>query len=643
LFAHLKTLRFTGDDGLEANFVTSILAVLLLRVFAMIYFSISIPRALLAALAVLPLSAWSDPAQIPAVDLSGLPGITHEQNDRVPEGAIWTEMYFPSSDGVVLHADVLRPVDLPGQSKTPVILSISSYLAHAGQIRYEDFQHTGPSMRFRAFVDGGNLMQRGYTYVMVDLRGFGGSTGCLDWLGPGEQADIVAALAWIRGQPWSNGKVGMYGKSYDASTGLVGVTLGRQGADAVVAQAPVWNMYNYLFNYQVPRWNHLKTPEHFNGIVQIPPMADDTPRYAAAAVYEQTHPECLQNNLTGTQNRDPKSSYWRARDLPSKARGSRVPLLLTQGTLEPNTKPEDIERFLTNHIGPEYGWVGPWEHVSGNDVGADGQLRMGREGWFDTVMAFFDTYLKGDRPFRKDAVLPAFAIQDNLGVWRAQSRWPHQGKRQAVPLLTGSYVDTGQAGIFKPGMAIAQKVDMPIEQYDMETLSPPPRKSAVSSLSDLADSSSLTTYSTPVNRPLRLTGTPRVVLGLRGTGHVVVDLWDVATDGSAVLINDMMSVIERRRLALDLRSMDWTLAVGHRLAVRVGTNFDDGYWLPSASSELVVVHSATLQLFLQNPERDISTQGRVSPWLTTYMSDHAAAGTVTPGPGRFSLDFPRRH
>ena len=34
-------------------------------------------------------------------------------------------------------------------------------------------------------------MQRGYTFVMVDLRGFGGSSGCLDWGGPGEQADVV--------------------------------------------------------------------------------------------------------------------------------------------------------------------------------------------------------------------------------------------------------------------------------------------------------------------------------------------------------------------------------------------------------------------------------------------------------------------
>ena len=63
-------------------------------------------------------------------------------------------------------------------------------------------------------------MERGYTYVMVDLRGFGGSDGCLDWAGPGEQSDVVNAVQWAASQPWSTGKVGMYGKSYDGVTGL---------------------------------------------------------------------------------------------------------------------------------------------------------------------------------------------------------------------------------------------------------------------------------------------------------------------------------------------------------------------------------------------------------------------------------------
>ena len=45
---------------------------------------------------------------------STAPGVTHEENPRVPEGAVWTEAYFPSADhsGVELHADVLRPAHL---------------------------------------------------------------------------------------------------------------------------------------------------------------------------------------------------------------------------------------------------------------------------------------------------------------------------------------------------------------------------------------------------------------------------------------------------------------------------------------------------------------------------------------------------
>ena len=73
-------------------------------------------------------------------------------------------------------------------------------------------------------------MERGYTFVMVDLRGFGGSTGCLDWAGPGEQADVVNAVKWAASQPWSTGKVGMYGKSYDGVTGLIGVNHAPDGA-----------------------------------------------------------------------------------------------------------------------------------------------------------------------------------------------------------------------------------------------------------------------------------------------------------------------------------------------------------------------------------------------------------------------------
>ena len=104
---------------------------------------------------------------------------------------------------------------------------------------------------------------------MVDLRGFGGSTGCLDWGGPGEQADVKAAVEWAAAQPWSTGKVGMYGKSYDGVTGLIGIAQQPKGLAAVVAQEPVYDLYRYLYANRVRFQNSLVTP----GLYDASPVA----------------------------------------------------------------------------------------------------------------------------------------------------------------------------------------------------------------------------------------------------------------------------------------------------------------------------------------------------------------------------------
>src|SRR5207247_2612628 len=82
-------------------------------------------------------------------------------------------------DGTKLHADVLRPLSLAASTKTPVIVSVGPYFNHSGQTGplgpvegtpYDPTGAAGPSSRFFDFVNGAHLMDRGYTYVMVDLR-----------------------------------------------------------------------------------------------------------------------------------------------------------------------------------------------------------------------------------------------------------------------------------------------------------------------------------------------------------------------------------------------------------------------------------------------------------------------------------------
>src|SRR5439155_13338330 len=188
--------------------------------------------------------------------------------DPPPPGSTWTQDYIHESDGTDLHVDVLRPANLSpadkppatAADKTPVILTIGPYFNHSGQTGpagpaedtpYDPITANGPSARFYDYINGAKVFQHGYTWVQVDLRGFGGSTGCLDWAGPGEQADVVAAIEWAAKQPWSTGKVGMYGKSYDGVTGLIGLVHQPPGLAAVVSQEPVYDLYRYLYMNRV--------------------------------------------------------------------------------------------------------------------------------------------------------------------------------------------------------------------------------------------------------------------------------------------------------------------------------------------------------------------------------------------------------
>ncbi|MTD45349.1 CocE/NonD family hydrolase [Conexibacter sp. W3-3-2] len=172
-------------------------------------------------------------------------------------GAEWTEEYITEADGTVLHADVLRPKGLPRDARTPVILTIGPYFAHAGGFGLTGAldgdpalpvgKQAGPSDVWTDLFVHGRLMQRGYTFAFVDTRGTGGSTGCLDFAGPGEQADVVEAVRWAANAPWSTGSVGIYGKSYLGVTGLVGAVKEPPGLKAVVSMEPVYDQYEYLY------------------------------------------------------------------------------------------------------------------------------------------------------------------------------------------------------------------------------------------------------------------------------------------------------------------------------------------------------------------------------------------------------------
>lgn len=520
--------------------------------------------------------------------------VTHAQNDRVPDGAAWTQHYFPSTvpssdeSKVELHADVLLPEELPEGKKVPVILSVGAYFSHAGELgtagSAEDFDHTGPSARFNDFIEGTDLFNEGYAFVQVDLRGFGGSSGCLDFMGTGEQGDVEAAIDWAASQPWSTGAVGMYGKSYDAVTGLVGNNLDNDSLKAVVAQEPIWDLYRNLRSNGVPRTPIVDASRSYNETARLTGLPDDNKRYRANATNDAASQGCEIINSAGYRTADPESQYWKDRDLAAKAAGSDTPLFFTQGFLEVVTQPEAMEEYLTNHEGPQRGWLGQWDHVRGNEVTSDGELAMGRKGWFTETMAFYDEYLKDIEP---SVEYPAFAIQDSTGSWRGQDTWPEAKSAAVIELGDATYVDDGAEG-------------------------DPAVQTGNSSLQ----------WSAPVAEDTRITGTPKLSFTASAPGNVMVKLYDVAPDGTAINFDEQVAVLNPGASTFDLKSTDWTLASGHALAVDIGTIKSSlvNNWITTPSHQTIAVTGVQLSLALDDPADDSAVDGERAPYLDTFVA-----------------------
>ena len=129
---------------------------------------------------------------------------------EVPDDATWTEDYIVTPGQPTLHVDILKPKDAEPGVKLPAIVSVGPYFGHSGSPDAPDPTAQGPVLRWKDLIEEAKIFERGDALVQVDLRGFGGSAGCNDFGGPGEQTDVKRAVEWTTSQPWSTGKAALY-------------------------------------------------------------------------------------------------------------------------------------------------------------------------------------------------------------------------------------------------------------------------------------------------------------------------------------------------------------------------------------------------------------------------------------------------
>ena len=497
-------------------------------------------------------------------------------------GTVWTEHYFPSTDGLsMLHADVLRPKGLAEDEPTPVILSVSPYFNHADT--ESSSGPAGPSSRFYDFLEVSDIIGRGYTYVMVDLPGFGGSGGCNDWGGIREQLGVTAAVEWAASQEWSNGRVGMMGKSYDAWTGLMGIAQQPKGLAAVVAMEPVFAGYRYLYNNGVRFLNSLATPALFTAYDAQPGSTNDDPMYNVNGAPQAW---CYGVNYGLQQDDDPNSAFWAERDLLKMVEGARTPLFLTQGFLETNTKPDGAFDFFNLLAGndDQRAWYGQFDHVRGweRETSNKKPYQMGRDTFTEEMMRFFDRYVKGVPVPRVD---PAIEVQDALGRYRAESSWPPADSKMWWSKLNGgTYTDDGlasnTAGIWSVSQKLPHDVWLSGEPVLETTLDAVPR------------------------------------------ANLVANIYDIDPDGRAVLITRGAHLVRgalEQEIELELYGQDWPVLKGHRIGIKITDA--DNWWVHVPTGSSVEILEARVGLPFLTYERVRFIEGTVTPRLKSHLQN----------------------
>ncbi len=112
-------------------------------------------------------------------------------------------------DGTTLLADVHRP---DSDGRFPALIAASPYP--------RQIQNLGAPM---GFIEAGNTefwVSRGYTHVIANVRGTGGSGGTFGFMDAQERQDMYDLVEWAAAQPWCDGTVGMIGISYFAMSQL---------------------------------------------------------------------------------------------------------------------------------------------------------------------------------------------------------------------------------------------------------------------------------------------------------------------------------------------------------------------------------------------------------------------------------------
>ncbi len=271
--------------------------------------------------------ALPEPAQLQQVDGQ----VTKTYSVPTRHGALYLEVVHPTRDGKVL----------PAQG----VLTLSPYSA---------LGRNG---------DARDYVPRGYARMYADVVGTGNSGGCYDYGGTREKQTAFDLVEWVAAQPWSLGRVGMTGASYDGTTATAAAIGRPKGLATIVPEAAISRWYDYAYSSGMRYFlgnealgnqgpgaatdEGFDTPFAFDFGLAVPPPLDVTsPDWAARFSDNVRVCDEVQHTEKGYDPTPDYDAFWVERDYAREASKITIPVLVAHNWGDWNVKQDTAVRLF---------------------------------------------------------------------------------------------------------------------------------------------------------------------------------------------------------------------------------------------------------------------------------------------------------
>ncbi|MAK77906.1 MAG: hypothetical protein CL992_01310 [Euryarchaeota archaeon] len=338
--------------------------------------------------------------------------------------------------------------DVPESCQVPVIAEIGPYYNDG------DVDALTPAERLGRFLIE-NFVPHGFGVAQVSVFGTGESNHCMDLMGHDEQAGIKAAVDWLGSQPWSNGRVGAIGKSYDGSTPWNAAASGTDFLATIVPMSGLIGVHDLMWRNGSMEARGAIMHNGVYGSFGLDGDGDDIEN--ACEGYVEGYIAGPAAYMTGDNLGWTGSDYWEERHFLTRAlevyEGS---IYIIHGLQDWNVDPHmafPVHQMAVDAGFDVKGMYGQWAHDYPDRESGHSSLSSGRGAeaypytlrwdWADDLLEWFDFYLRDIGPQPRLIA----EVQDNLGGWRVESTYPPEdtewamiGLDQCVVLSGGSTI-----------------------------------------------------------------------------------------------------------------------------------------------------------------------------------------------------------